>query len=123
MPENKDGNMTAVPEASGKIAEVIKLIAKTEEDSEHKQSLAENEARLIVTQAQQDGKKTADEQAETTREKVERIRDLTEVKSREIAVNMLTQINNDCEDLKNAARSHKEQAVAAAVERIINEWR
>ena len=125
MPDNNH-EMSApetVNEASGKIVEIIKLINKTEAEAEQKQAFAETEARLIVQNARQESERTSKKEYDAAMEKVERIKELTEAKSREIAINMLTQINNECEDLKEEARSRKEEAVVAVVERILSEWR
>ena len=125
MPDNNH-EMSApetVNEASGKIVEIIKLINKTEAEAEQKQAFAETEAKLIVRNAQEESERTSKKEYDAAMEKVERIKELTEAKSREIAINMLTQINNECEDLKEEARSRKEEAVVAVVERILSEWR
>ena len=121
MPDNN--NEMSAPEVSGKIVEIIKLINKTEAEAEQKQLRAESEAKQIVSNAQQESDAASKQEYDAAMEKVERIRELTEAKSREIARNMLTQINDECEDLKEDARTRKEEAVVAVVERILNEWR
>ena len=125
MPDN-NREMSAPETAnqeSGKIVEIIKLINKTEAEAEQKQAFAETEAKLIVRNAQEESERTSKQEYDAAMEKVERIKELTEAKSREIAINMLTQINNECEDLKEEARTRKDAAVVAVVERILNEWR
>ena len=125
MPDN-NREMSApetVNQESGKIVEIIKLINKTEAEAEQKQAFAETEAKLIVRNAQEESERTSKQEYDAAMEKVERIKELTEAKSREIAINMLTQINNECEDLKEEARTRKDAAVVAVVERILNEWR
>jgi len=107
---------------SAKAVEIIKLITRTEADCEKKKENASSEARLIVAEAEERAAKSVDFEEAKSSEKIRKVRELTEQKGREIAINILTQVNNDCNEMKERARDNKDSALNAVVERIVKEW-
>lgn len=123
MSVNNDNGLIVEPEASDKAVEVIKLIAHAEDSGRKRREFAESEAKLIISEAFEKAEKSAAFEKAKADEKIKKVKELTEQKGRELAINILTQVNEECEELKQNARENKQQALTAVVERIVNEWR
>jgi vacuolar-type H+-ATPase subunit H len=123
MSVNNDNGLIIEPEAGDKAVEVIKLIARAEDSGRKRREFAESEAKLIVSEASEKAEKSAAFEKAKAEEKIKKIKELTEQKGRELAINILTQVNEECDELKQNARENKQDALAAVVERIVNEWR
>lgn len=123
MSVNIDNGLTVDSETPDKAIEVIKLIAHHEEEGKKRREYAESEAKLIISEATEKAEKSAAFEKAKADEKIRKVKELTEQKGRELAINILTQVNEECEELKQNARENKQEALTAVVERIVNEWR
>ncbi len=123
MSVNNDNGLVFEAEPADKAVEVIKLISQAEDAGKKRREFAEAEARLIIDDASDRAEKSVAFEEAKAEEKIKKIRELTEQKGRELAVSILTQVKDSCEELKESARQNKPEAIVAVVERIVSEWR
>ncbi|MBQ2720293.1 MAG: hypothetical protein IJF23_02035, partial [Clostridia bacterium] len=123
MSVNNDNGLVLDPEPTGRAIEVIKLISQAEDSGKKRKEFAESEAKLIIEEASQRAKKSAAFEEAKAEEKIKKVKELTEEKGRELAINILTQVKDSCDELKESARQNKPDALRAAIERIVSEWR
>ena len=123
MSLNPDNGLVLDPEPTGRAIEVIKLITQAEEKKKKRREFAESEAKLIIREASDRAKQSAAFEEAKAEEKIKKVEELTEQKGRELAINILTQVKDSCDELKENARQNKPAAIRAVVERIVNEWR
>lgn len=123
MSLNPDNGLVLDPEPTGRAIEVIKLITQAEDSGKKRREFAESEAKLIIREASDRAKQSAAFEEAKAEEKIKKVEELTEQKGRELAIGILTQVKDSCDELKENARQNKPAAILAVIERIVNEWR
>lgn len=123
MSVKNENGLTLETGPTDRAIEVIKLIAQAEDSGRKRREFAESEAKLILSDAAEKAKKTAALEESRAEETIKKVRELTEQKGRELAIGILTQVQGECDAMKENARQNKSDALTAVVERIVNEWR
>ena len=123
MSVKNDNGLVVETESADKAVEVIKLIVQAENSGKKRLEFAESEAKLIIAEASEKAEKSAASEEAKAEETIKKVKELTEQKGRELAINILTEVNENCEELKQKARENKQDALTAVVERIVHEWR
>lgn len=117
---NVSGENQNLPSRAG---EVIRLIHNAELKSQERLKDAEADAKKIIDDAKIEAEKIIKESELNADAKIKLVRNLTEERGKELILTLNEKSKDECEALKEDARTRLDKAADAVIKKVLESWR